>query len=63
MKKQQLINFLMEELTKSEKENILLKARGKFGVQQANYTMKRLVERIGNYIIKEKWKKTKTDIS
>jgi len=53
----------MEELTKSEKENILLKARGKFGVQQANYTMKRLVERIGNYIIKEKWKKTKTDIS
>jgi len=53
MKEEQLINFLMEELSISEKENVLLKAKGQFNCQQANNTMKRLVERIGSYVIKE----------
>jgi hypothetical protein len=48
-----LLNFLMTELSISEKENELLKLRGQFNCQQANNTMKRLVERIGSYVIKE----------
>jgi len=49
---EKLINFLSEELSISERENTLLKAKGKFNCQQANFTMKRLTERIGSYVIK-----------
>jgi len=49
----QIIEKLMKELTKAEKENKELKAKGKFNMQQANNTMKRLTERLGSYFIKE----------
>ncbi len=35
------MNFLMEELSISDSENVLLKAKGQFNCQQANNTMKR----------------------
>ena len=49
---EKFMNFLMEELSISDRENILLKAKGQFNCQQANNTMKRFAERIGSYVIK-----------
>lgn len=43
---------IAEILTKYEKENIVLNAKGKFNVQQANYTMKRFAEEFGSWVIK-----------
>ena len=47
------INKISEILSKYEKENEALKEKGKFNLQQANYTMKRFAEELGSYFIKE----------
>ena len=50
---EQLINFLSERLEKAIKENVLLKAQKRFTINNAEYTMKRLTEDIGSYVVKE----------
>ena len=50
---EQLINFLSERLEKAIKENVLLKAQRRFTINNAEYTMKRLTEDIGSYVVKE----------
>lgn len=52
-KTEELANFILVRLHQAEKENVILKAKGKFSVQQANYTMKRFAEDLGSWVIKE----------
>ncbi len=47
------INKVGELLSKYEEQNLVLKGKGKFNMQQANYTMKRLAEELASYFIKE----------
>jgi len=54
------VNKASELLNKFEKQNEELKRKGKFNLQQANYTMKRLTEELASYFIKE-LKRSQTD--
>lgn len=53
MTKEKQINKISELLSKYEEQNALLKAKGQFNLQQANYTMKRFAEELGSYFLKE----------
>jgi len=47
------INKISELLSKYERENLVLKAKRQFNLQQANFTMKRFAEELGSYFLKE----------
>jgi len=53
MKTEQRINKISELLGKYIIQNQILKDKGKFNMQQANNTMKRLAEELGSYFLKE----------
>ena len=51
-KTEELINFISKRLSQADKENTLLRAKGKFDCLRASHTQKRMAEDIGSYVIK-----------
>lgn len=47
------VNKSSELLEKYQKQNAKLKSKGKFNLQQANYTMKRFAEELSSFTIKK----------
>lgn len=54
------LDFVSKKLEEHQQQNRVLKARGKFGVEQANHTMKRMSEKIADFVIKKYLRKNGT---
>ena len=53
MEIEKIVNKTGLLLSKYEKQNLVLKDKGKFDLLRANYTMKRFAEELCSYFVKE----------